>query len=130
MKQLSIFLKNKPGELTKLTDCMIESSAKIMSMCITDTNENGILRMVIEEPEKLMKLFIEKDFNCYLSKVVVVKINTPTDLNKILKLFSDNDLNVEYLYTYKEDYYVIKIENIKKAEDILKEKKFIVLEEN
>lgn len=101
---------------------------KIIAMCITDINENGILRMVVERPEVLMEIFTAENINCYLSKVVVVKIDIPIELNSIFKLFSANDLNIEYLYTYKENYLIFKIENIKKAEDLLKDNKFILLE--
>ena len=62
--------------MRKLTDCLIESNINIFAICITDTNENGILRMVIERPEELMEIFTLKNINYYLSKVVVVKIDT------------------------------------------------------
>lgn len=130
MRQLSIFLNNVPGQLGKITDIIIANDTKIEAMCITDTNENGILRMIVDIPDKLASAFLDNDINCYLSKVVVVRISNPLMLNNVFKLFSESSLNVEYLYTYKEKYYAIKIENIKEAEELLESNDFIVLREN
>ena len=127
MKQLSIFLKNQPGELSRLMSQLISNNTSIIAMSITDTNENGILRMVVDKPDKTFESFISNDINCYLSNVVVVKITDARELDKLFKLFSANELNVEYLYTYKESYFIIKIENIEKAEDLLVRESFNIL---
>ena len=118
------------GDVVSTENPSVSDFVKKYNETLRIKSENGISRMVIERPEELMEIFTFKNINCYLRKVVVVKIDTPLKLNSIFKLSSANDLNIEYLYTYKENYLVFKIENIKKAEDLLKDNKFILLEEN
>ena len=52
IKQLSIFLQNRMGSLSKPLEVLSNADVNIRAMCMADTSEFGILRLVVDNPEK------------------------------------------------------------------------------
>ena len=134
IKQLSIFLANKPGRLLSITRLLKEANINIRGMCITDTSESGVLRLIVDHPEEGAELLKEAGISSQTSNIIVAKIeDNPGELCQLLFYLEKSDLNVEYLYGFlnKEGfaYLAMKVEDIKAAINVMDDKKIALLTE-
>lgn len=116
IKQISMFLKNQPGELAKIMSAFDDENIKILAMCITDTNENGIFRVLVDNPVKAETALKKISVNNHTSRVLVVEI---LELKKLFIEMNSNNLNVEYMYSLDKDNLVIKFDDLEKGYNIL-----------
>jgi hypothetical protein len=84
-------------------DIIEELDINIRALSIADTSEFGILRLIVTDPLKVKEELEKRDFIVKLTDVIPVAISDePGGLNKILRLLSDNNINLEYLYAFVE----------------------------
>ena len=126
VNQVSVFLENKPGTLTKLTEILAENKINIRALSLADTSEFGIVRMLVNDVYEATNVLKEENFVASVTPVLAYKISDETgSLNKLLRAFSDANVNVEYMYAFagKQDAYMIfRVKDTKNAENILKSK--------
>ena len=104
IKQLSIFLQNKMGSLAKPLEVLTVADVNIRAMCIADTSEFGILRLVVDDPEKGKKALEQNNFLVKMTEIIGVEMNdTPGGLTSVLKTIRDNNIDLEYLYAFTHD---------------------------
>ena len=127
VKQLSVFLENKSGRLTEVFETLGEEDIEIKTLTIADTSEFGILRIIVNEPEKALHLLKKKGFSVNLTDVL--SISTPTRASsfaKVLRILSDEDLSIEYMYSFsigEKEILIIRTDNIEQSIVILQEHK-------
>jgi hypothetical protein len=127
-KQISVFLENKAGRLAHVTRVRGEAGINIRALSIADTSDFGILRIIVNDPEKAYRILKEADFTVSETEVIAVQVpDSPGGLATVLEQMSDADLNIEYLYAFlgtsESDALVIfKVEDIAKARQTFKEK--------
>lgn len=101
IKQLSIFLQNKMGSLAKPLEVLTVADVNIRAMCMADTSEFGILRLVVDNPEKGKEALEENNFLVKLTEIIGVEMNdTPGGLTSVLKVIKDHEIDLEYLYAF------------------------------
>ena len=101
IKQLSIFLQNRMGSLSKPLEVLGNAGINIRAMCMADTSEFGILRLVVDSPEKGKKALEENNFLVKMTEIIGVEMDdTPGGLTKVLKVIKDNEIDLEYLYAF------------------------------
>lgn len=127
IKQISMFLKNQPGELAKIMSAFEDDNIKIQAMCITDTNENGIFRVIVDNTFKAESALKKIGVNNYTSRVLVVE---SLEMRKLFLEMNSNNLNVEYMYSLDKENLVIKFDDLEKGYNILKKLGYKLLEEN
>ena len=99
VKQLSVFLENRQGRLGEVLQVLKESNVNILSISLADTTEYGLLRLIVEEPEKGKDALLTAGFSAMLTDVVIIKIpHTPGSLQNMLKTVVDKEISVEYMY--------------------------------
>ena len=104
IKQLSIFLQNRMGSLSKPLEVLTENEINIKAMCMADTSEFGILRLVVDNPEKGQEVLSENNFLVKITEIIGVEMNyTPGGLTTVLKVIKDNGIDLEYLYAFTHD---------------------------
>lgn len=125
IRQLSIFLNNRPGELAKLTELFNKSDIDIRTLVCFDTSDFGIIRAVTTDPERALQVLTDEGYIAKLNNVVVIEPEDKTgSLSEIASLISEKGMNIDYLYplVYKKGempYYVIKTEDIDKTAEVL-----------
>ncbi len=103
IKQISVFVENKKGRLYSLTKALAEAGIDIKALSIADTAKFGILRMIVEDPDKALKIVKEANFTASETEVVGVEVeDRPGGLSEALCIFKDNDIAVEYIYSFLE----------------------------
>ena len=137
INQLSVFLDNRAGRLSKLTSILKENDINIRALYVADTTDYGILRMVVDNTEKAMKVLSDADFTVSKTKVLAVAINDkPGGLYKVAKVFADNDISIEYLYAFvtnaqsNEAVVVIRTQDAEAAAEIIKPLGVRIVREN
>lgn len=128
IKQLSIFLQNRMGSLSKPLEVLSENGINIRAMCMADTSEFGILRLVVDNPLKGKEVLEENNFLVKITEIIGVEMNdAPGGLTDVLKVIKDNEIDLEYLYAFTHDK-VDKAILLLHAEDI--DKLIKVIEDN
>ncbi len=128
ISQLSIFAENKPGAIAEITDALGAAGVDIRAMSIADTSDFGIFRLIVNHAEEAKTALT--NIGCIVSVTPVIAViipDNPGALNEILKLFSENDVNVEYMYAFvtmskQNAYAVIRVEDNDSAVKLLTEK--------
>ncbi len=104
INQISVFLENKSGRLADVTRVLAEGDINLRAMTIADTADFGILRVVVNNPDKAARILEENGFTIRITKVLGIEIDDkPGGLHKIMELFKENGLNIEYLYASLEN---------------------------
>ena len=125
INQLSIFVENKAGTVEKITRSIADAGVSIRALSVADTQEFGILRLIVSDVEKAKEALHNNDCVVSITKVIGVQIpDVPGGLSDVLKLVSDRGINVEYLYAFitiarKHAYVVLRVEDNEKAAKIL-----------
>lgn len=118
IKQISIFMENTTGRLADVTDLLARARINLRALSIADTTDFGILRMVADDPDRAVVLLKEAGFLARETDVIGVEVaDHPGELARIMAIFRDEGVGIEYLYAsleHKEDkaVIVIKVENI------------------
>lgn len=108
IKQISIFVENKPGRLKAMTNILKDNSIDIRALSIADTKDFGILRLIVNDPEKACNVLKDADCTVTITKVLAVGVeDNPGGLAKVMNTLYDNEISVEYMYAF-----VSKSENI------------------
>jgi len=99
--QLSVFLENKSGRIAEVLEVLGKENIRITALSMADTNEFGILRLIVSDPEKAKALLKEQLFTVNISDVISVM--APDEARyyaKVLKILSDIDISVDYTYAF------------------------------
>ena len=101
IKQLSIFLQNRMGSLSKPLEVLSENDVNIRAMCMADTSEFGILRLVVDDPFKGKEVLEQNNFLVKITDIIGVEMfDAPGGLTSVLKIIKDNEIDLEYLYAF------------------------------
>lgn len=134
IQQLSIFLENKPGRLAEVTETLNSGGLNIHALSLADTSEFGILRLIVSDSAKARDLLKESGFTVSLTTVIALEMaHTPGGLNKVLRVFKDNAINIEYMYAFVNNpsaaTLVFRTDDWDNAVKVLAENKFRLLTE-
>lgn len=103
VKQISVFLENKKGRLWEAMNALAKAQINIRALSIADTSEFGILRLIVPDPQKAKKALERSGFAVRENDVIAVGVSDkPGGLAGVLKILTDADINVEYLYAFVE----------------------------
>jgi len=101
IKQLSIFIENRKGHLATLTDALRRENIDIRAISVFDTSEYGILRMVVDFPDRALKVLEKEGFTAKISDVLAIEPeDQPGSLCEIFKILDKNDIDIEYIYSF------------------------------
>ena len=134
VKQISVFLENKPGELNALTQVLASHHIDMRAMSLSETNEFGIARIIVDRPLDTATVLKDAGYVCTVTSVLAVAIpNVPGGLNQVLNVLSEANINLEYGYAFlggKKDsaYMVFRVASNSAATAALREKGIRVAE--
>ena len=122
-KQISVFIENRKGRLGEILDVLKADEVNILSMSLADTSEYGLLRIISDKPQTGIAALSKAGFSSMLTEVFILKIpHEPGALQNILRVISDEELSVEYMYGLsaegKEASIVVKTSDLQKADEI------------
>ncbi len=127
VKQISVFLENKSGRLAEVTKTLGSNSIDIRALYIADTTEYGILRMIVDQPEKALQALTDSGFTVSSTNVIAIAIEDhPGTLDQALETLSEGSISVDYLYAFvgrssTDAIVIIRVENPQLALDKLEQ---------
>ncbi len=99
LQQISVFLENKSGRLAEVTKLLGDGDINLRAISIADTADFGICRLIVNDPDKTLKLLEEGGFTAKETDVLGVEVeDRPGGLAEIMKVFTEKGVNIEYLY--------------------------------
>jgi len=101
VKQLSLFLENKPGALSRPIKLLAKAKFNILTLSIADSEQFGILRFVVRDWQKARRLLEQAGFVVKVSDMVAIEVaDKPGPLARILVLLEKARMNLEYMYGF------------------------------
>ena len=128
--QLSVFSENKAGMLAEITAQLAEADIDIGALTIADTEEFGVLRLLVDSPKKALSVLKLGGFTASLTPVIALKMkNKPGALAEVVKTLTDAEIPIEYLYAFvacevDSAFVIIRVEDKEAAASLLTEKGF------
>lgn len=127
LKQLSVFIENREGRLEDVLAVLKNNEVNIVSMSLADTNEFGMLRLLVNKPQAAYNALKRNGFSSKLTDVLGVKLSHKVGmLQELLEVICEEHINIEYMYglsTGQEDAaLVLKTSDLEAAANILKNK--------
>lgn len=125
IKQLTVFVQNKKGTVVSVTDILAKNDINIRALSIAETEEFGILRLIVDNEPAATKILEENGYLIKTIDVVGVKIgDKPGALTAALNVLDKANINVEYLYAFmarteKHAYVVLRVEDNDAVESAL-----------
>ena len=100
IKQISIFLENKPGRVCGACRILSDAGINIETMSLADTEQYGILRLIVKDWERAVSVFEQNGIVVKLMDVIALQVaNQPGGLTDLLEILDQTQLNIEYIYT-------------------------------
>ena len=101
IKQISVFVENKPGALYGLTGVLAQNGVDLRALSLAETSEFGIVRIIVDNLYQAATVLKDASYVHSLTPVVGVAIpDVPGGLNKVLQVLTDARVNVEYMYAF------------------------------
>ena len=101
LKQISVFLENKPGTLSEMTGALARAGIDMRALSLAETKDFGIARLIADDEYKATQVLKEAGFVNSLTSVVGAVIpDEPGGLDRLLKVFNDANINLEYMYAF------------------------------
>lgn len=127
LKQISAFVENKPGRLMEILRALAAADVDLKALSLADTTDFGVIRMIVSDNELAKKVLQEDGVVVRITDITAVAVpDEPGALLNALKILSDNDIAIEYMYAFGEklnesSVIAIRTENPEKTEQVLKD---------
>lgn len=136
IKQLSVFVENRSGRICEITRVLAENGIDIRALSIADTTDFGILRLIVNNPEKAFSALKAAGMTVTITNVIAIGMeDKPGSLSSVLTHLYGHDISVEYMYAFLDRtensaYVIIRVDDPEKALEVLKKNHITILEQN
>lgn len=134
VRQLSVFLDNRLGQLLRLTQIIESTDIQILALSVLDSVEYAVVRLLFDRPDEALEALRNAGFAASVAELVVVKV--PPGKRALLNVWSallSSEVNISYAYSLLSGKFgsavAIFVDNVEIAIDTLKQHKFEVLSE-
>ena len=101
IRQISIYLENRPGQLSTICRDLAESGINIATLSLADTSDFGIVRMIVDDHEKAKSVLADKGHVVNVREVVAVCVpDRPGGMAEVMAVLDGAGANVEYSYAF------------------------------
>lgn len=127
IEQISVFLENKPGSFSNVAAVLSQNGINMRAMSVAETSDFGILRIIVDNPEKTKQVLTEEGFIHSETPVLAVEVEDhPGSLMKILETIKEAAISLDYMYAFitrKTDsaYLVFRVDDADRTAKILDE---------
>ena len=101
VKQISIFVENRPGKLLEIVKILAGENIDMRALSIAETSDYGILRLIVDSPEKAESALKREGWVTSVTPVVAIRIpDEPGSLEHVLTILADAGISIEYSYAF------------------------------
>ena len=110
VKQLSVFMENRPGRLYSLTQTLGKKGIDLVTLSIADTQDYGIVRFIARDNDKAYSVLKEAGFMVSQTELIGIEVpDSPNALANVISLLEAENINIEYLYSFFSNHNAAKI---------------------
>ncbi|MDI6810303.1 MAG: ACT domain-containing protein [archaeon] len=127
IKQISLFLENKPGRMAMVAKTLSDAGVNIRALTIAEAGDFGIIRMVVDDTERGYRVLRDKGFTVSETDVLAVELkDVPGGLYEVANTLGMNNINVDYAYAFvtakaERAMLILRVDDIKRAAHVLSE---------
>lgn len=135
IRQISIFLENKPGQLSAVCRALADAGINIATLSLADTSDFGIVRLIVDDHEKAKDVLSSRGHVVNVREVIAVCVpDRPGGMAEVMQAVDAAGVNVEYSYAFafhkgEKAVLVFRFSDNAKAESALKAAGFTTLGE-
>ena len=126
VRQISVFLENKPGKLSEITALLAQNNIDMRALSLAETKDFGIVRMIVDDAFEAANVLKNGNFIANFSPVLAFAVpDEPGGLSKLLSVFNETGVNIEYMYAFlggkdaTQAYMIFRVSDTQKAEAAL-----------
>lgn len=125
VKQISVFLENRPGTMGEFTKVLSENKIDMRALSLAEASDFGIARIIVDDVFNAMQVIKEAGYICSITKVLAVGIpDEPGELAKVISHLGENGINIEYIYAFSSTrdnlaYMIFRVKDNEKAVSVL-----------
>lgn len=126
MKQVSVFVENRPGRLKTLLSALADKGISMRALSIADTTDFGIARMILSDTEKGLEAIKQAGFTARTTDVLRVEIPDRAGglVDTVITPLAEHGINIEYVYAFvdrplEDAVVVLKVNDLDAAEKVI-----------
>ena len=101
VKQISVFMENRPGRLAAITKVLKDNNIDIRAINIADTTDFGILRMIVNDPAEAERVLRANSMTANVADVIAISIEDNIGaFSDVITILKDKDISIEYIYSF------------------------------
>ncbi len=101
VKQISVFLEDKPSAMADFTDVLSKSNIDMRALSLAESSDFGVVRIIVDDVYNAMQVIKDAGYVCSATKVLAVAIpDEPGGLAKVIHYLAAAGMNVEYMYAF------------------------------
>lgn len=98
-RQLSVFLANKPGALSRVGEAFRDAGINIQGITVSDAVDHAVVRMVVDSPAEAIDILEERGVLVFDEYVLEASLpNRPGAFAEFAHLLAEADINIDYAY--------------------------------
>jgi hypothetical protein len=127
VKQLALFVENKPGTLAKVCSALGQKKINILALSISDAVDHAVIRLVVDTPQRALHLLGEHGVLVVERDVLMLEgPSHPGALAKIARQLAREKVNIDYAYSatalgVERAALILRVDHIAKAKRLLKD---------
>lgn len=127
VEQISVFIENKEGRLSAIADLLAKNDIDISALSLADTDEYGVIRMIVSDPYKTKNILLENGIIGKVTDVLAIAIeDKPGGFAKALKVLTDRGIEIKYMYACvahdsNKAIMIVRVDNAEEVNKILAE---------
>ena len=133
LKQISVFAENRQGSIREITSALDEAGVNIRALCIADTTDFGVVRMLVDKRKDALKALRDAGKTVKETDVTALAVeDSPGSFHKALGVLTENGINIEYCYGFVAPVggganIILRCDDQERADRVLSEKGFRLL---
>ncbi len=130
IKQISVFVENKSGRLSDILNVIGKNGIDISALSIADTTDFGIVRMIVNDPDKAAEILKSNNLVVKVTDVIALAVaDKPGGLAGEIEKLKNAGISIEYMYAFigKRALVIVRVENPEKALEVLKDENVTVV---
>ncbi|MBO7721222.1 MAG: ACT domain-containing protein [Kiritimatiellae bacterium] len=101
IRQISIFMENRPGRLSAVCRDLADADINIVTLSLADTSDFGIVRLIVDDHEKAKSILTEKGHVVNVREVIAVCVpDRPGGMAGVMRVLDEAGVNIEYSYAF------------------------------
>ncbi|MDR0928287.1 MAG: amino acid-binding protein [Oscillospiraceae bacterium] len=127
VQQISVFIENQPGTLAEFSELLSREGIDLVALSIADTTNFGIIRCIVSDYERAMKVMGDAGYTARLTDVLAVKVpDAPGGMARAVRELTNAGISIEYLYSFVRTaganaLLIFRVEDLAKATQVLNE---------